>query len=115
DGVLDLRCGEQCDDGNTLAGDGCGANCNVETGFACSGTPSACTQSTCGNGILEPGEQCDEGAQTSGDSCPLNCSYTASRSLIRGDRVNPTRDQIGCQLEWYVVNPNNPKDRFGAP
>jgi cysteine-rich repeat protein len=30
DGELDVASGEQCDDGNTIAGDGCGATCLVE-------------------------------------------------------------------------------------
>ncbi|MEJ7733269.1 MAG: hypothetical protein WKG00_29255, partial [Polyangiaceae bacterium] len=45
---------EGCDDGNTTAGDGCSPTCAVETGFACSGSPSLCaapTPSTCANPI----------------------------------------------------------------
>jgi cysteine-rich repeat protein len=34
DSQLDL--GEMCDDGNSTAGDGCSATCQVESGFACS-------------------------------------------------------------------------------
>jgi|GEM_PF-1973219 len=37
---------EQCDDGDALAGDGCDGFCAVEPGWACSGTPSACTGPT---------------------------------------------------------------------
>ncbi len=39
--------GEQCDDGNTLSGDGCSSTCNNE--------------SICGNGEIEEGEECDGG------------------------------------------------------
>jgi cysteine-rich repeat protein len=35
--------GEACDDGNKRAGDGCSDSCTVESGWTCSGTPSACT------------------------------------------------------------------------
>lgn len=35
--------GEQCDDGNAGSGDGCSADCQVEAGFSCTGTPSTCT------------------------------------------------------------------------
>src|SRR5882724_7708888 len=42
---------EICDDGNTMAGDGCSPRCTLELGFKCSGTPSACTPTTCGDGI----------------------------------------------------------------
>ncbi len=41
DGALDE--GEACDDGGQEAGDGCSATCELEQGFACEGTPSACT------------------------------------------------------------------------
>lgn len=37
----------QCDDGNTLSGDGCSATCEVENNYLCQGgtptTPSQCT------------------------------------------------------------------------
>jgi len=40
---------ETCDDGGSLAGNGCSATCTVETGYRCSGAPSVCTpMSTCG-------------------------------------------------------------------
>jgi len=40
DGIIEF--GEQCDDNNTTSGDGCSANCTVETGFSCVGQPSIC-------------------------------------------------------------------------
>jgi cysteine-rich repeat protein len=45
DGVVDAA-HEACDDGNSASGDGCSA-CAVDTGYTCSGAPSACT---CGGG-----------------------------------------------------------------
>lgn len=33
---------ETCDDKNTLPGDGCSANCQIESGYACEGLPSIC-------------------------------------------------------------------------
>ncbi len=38
---------EQCDDGNTMNGDGCSATCTVER--------------ICGDGVVDPGEMCDDG------------------------------------------------------
>ena len=35
---------EECDDSGTDPGDGCGASCRVESGWACTGEPSVCTQ-----------------------------------------------------------------------
>jgi cysteine-rich repeat protein len=56
-GILD--CGEQCDDGNTVPGDGCDGNCMSEV--------------SCGNGILEPFEECDDGNNVDGDGCSALC------------------------------------------
>lgn len=39
-----LNPGEGCDDGNITASDGCAADCTVETGYTCTGVPSACTE-----------------------------------------------------------------------
>ena len=59
------RCGdgfkepsEQCDDGNSIAGDGCSVNCTIET---------------CGNGIIDPHEGCDDGNTNDHDGCQHNC------------------------------------------
>jgi cysteine-rich repeat protein len=41
DGIVDGT--EQCDDGNTMNGDGCSSTCHIENGFLCSGMPSHCT------------------------------------------------------------------------
>jgi len=60
--IVDYAVGEECDDGNGIAGDGC-AGCKREVG------------STCGNSALEPsnGEQCDDGNKTGGDGCSATC------------------------------------------
>ncbi|MBA3538371.1 MAG: hypothetical protein H0T79_01975 [Deltaproteobacteria bacterium] len=60
DAVLDA--GEGCDDGNLVSGDGCTANCAVET-----------LQPECGNGTREEGEACDDGNAASGDGCGETC------------------------------------------
>jgi cysteine-rich repeat protein len=59
------RCGdgirqdpEGCDDGNQESGDGCAANCTLES---------------CGNGKKEPGEECDDGNQINVDACTALC------------------------------------------
>ncbi len=40
DGIVGIT--EICDDGNTVAGDGCSPTCSVEPCFACAGSPSTC-------------------------------------------------------------------------
>ncbi|MDQ3298235.1 MAG: DUF4215 domain-containing protein [Myxococcota bacterium] len=58
----DVDAGEQCDDGNTMNGDGCSAGCTHE--------PAPC----CGDGHLDAGEACDDGNTTSGDGCSATCT-----------------------------------------
>ncbi|WP_431603497.1 DUF4215 domain-containing protein [Corallococcus macrosporus] len=70
DGAISPR--EECDDGNTTAGDGCNATCGIEPGYGCTGAPSACAR-TCGNGNLNPGEQCDDGNTAANDGCNASC------------------------------------------
>ena len=57
---------EECDDGNEVDGDGCGAlDCTIEPMFECNNKiPNFCWKQ-CGNGILNKtaGEQCDDGNQ----------------------------------------------------
>lgn len=72
-----VQAGESCDDGNLLDGDGCSANCSVESGYTCNGSPSACSPiptTVCGNGILEENELCDDGNTANADGCSFNCT-----------------------------------------
>jgi fibro-slime domain-containing protein len=71
DGVAVLP--ELCDDGNTVAGDGCSPTCKVEIGFKCSGSPSVCTHTTCGDGKIEGAEACDDGNAMPFDGCSADC------------------------------------------
>ena len=91
--------GELCDDGNTSGGDGCGATCTVENGWACQGEPSVCTP-VCGDGLVRGSEQCDDKNTNAGDGCsssctietgwdckgePSSCSPICGDGLIRGN------------------------------
>ncbi|MDD5025812.1 MAG: DUF4215 domain-containing protein [Candidatus Peribacteraceae bacterium] len=67
-----LEGSEECDDGDTDAGDGCSATCTVETGYSCAGEPSVCTL-TCGNGVIDGVEECDDDNVTAGDGCSASC------------------------------------------
>jgi cysteine-rich repeat protein len=81
--------GEECDDDNLTACDGCSATCQLEVcgdgraecteacddgnavdGDACD---TNCTRPACGNGIVAGAEQCDDGNTVSGDGCTANC------------------------------------------
>ncbi len=73
-----LEAGEQCDDGNTVSGDGCSANCTIEP-------PPA----VCGNGILEPGEECDDGNTVSGDGCSADCTIEPPPAVCGNGILEP--------------------------
>ncbi len=72
---------EGCDDGNTAAGDGCSSTCAVETGWACSGSPSMCAP-VCGDGLLTGAEQCDDGDTDPGDGCSHTCTIEPGFSCL---------------------------------
>lgn len=59
DGIVSPNKGEVCDDGNTISGDGCSADCTSDE--------------SCGNGITDVGETCDDHNTISGDGCSANC------------------------------------------
>ncbi len=60
-----LDSSEQCDDGNTVNGDGCSDQCQLEN------------PQLCGNGTVNPGEQCDDGNTADGDGCNSTCQNEA--------------------------------------
>ena len=88
-GILDE--GEQCDDGNTVSGDGCNSQCQLEfcgdnvvqpsLGEECDdgnnlnddGCSSVCKIEFCGDGVKQSSEQCDDGNNVSGDGCSSAC------------------------------------------
>jgi cysteine-rich repeat protein len=61
--------GEECDDGNTSAGDGCDATCHNEPP-----PPPPPHEACCGDGVLDEGEECDDGNTTNGDGCNSVCT-----------------------------------------
>jgi len=83
--------GEECDDGNTISGDGCSAQCKLE----------------CGDGVIEGNEQCDDGNTVSGDGCDANCTFTRCGNGIvttgeecdDGNRVSGDGCSAECQRE----------------
>ena len=95
-GVVDP--GEQCDDGNSVAGDGCSPTCRLEV---------------CGNRILDPGEQCDDGNTVAGDGCSPTCRLEVCkimrsgqtlwlRSLLSVRHGAPGRDRLSLEAEFAI-------------
>ena len=65
---------EQCDDGNTVGGDGCSRICQVEANFDCPPQGGPCVNlAVCGNGSLTSNEECDDGNTKAGDGCSADC------------------------------------------
>jgi len=91
DGLLED--GEVCDDGNTVSGDGCDANC----------TPTGC-----GNGIPTGGEVCDDGNAVDGDGCRADCVV---ERLVPGGGSLVT----DCVTEWAVDPDLAPIPEPGTP
>ena len=85
DGIADVPLGRtgldprQCDDGNTVNGDGCDQSCFVEPGWKCESKVdqlSVCELlPVCGNMVREweKGEECDDGNLANGDGCSNAC------------------------------------------
>ncbi len=62
-GSVEPQLGEQCDDANTINGDGCSDLCLLDDA------------ELCGNNAINPGEECDDGNRESGDGCGPFCQY----------------------------------------
>lgn len=71
--ILAAQAGEGCDDGNLIAGDGCGPNCQIEPTVTPPATGDATSfptvNTTCGDGLKTGSEECDDGNLTDGDGC----------------------------------------------
>jgi cysteine-rich repeat protein len=83
---------EQCDDCNTVNGDGCRDDCTAEI---------------CGDGILDPQEQCDDGNTVPGDGCSADCAIEACGNGVvdPGEECDDGNTDAGdgcnedCQIE----------------
>jgi fibro-slime domain-containing protein len=74
DGVVN-EASEQCDDGNSLPGDGCSGACTIEPNYTCPPGGGTCTSTIkCGDGVIEGPEVCDDGNTLDGDGCSADCS-----------------------------------------
>ena len=78
---------EICDDGNTVNGDGCSHNCQIEIGFTCSGgsqyTKDTCYE-ICGDARRVGIEQCDDDNIYGGDGCNETCAIESQYSCTGG-------------------------------
>jgi cysteine-rich repeat protein len=101
----EIEPGEECDDGDTLAGDGCSELCLAEV---------------CGNARIDAGEQCDDGNTVGGDDCDSLCKLECGDGNLDGDeecddgnRVNGDLCDANCIKEVCgngVVQPGPPEE-----
>jgi len=73
DGINNQGGIEECDDGNTLPGDGCNGICKVEVNWECPKSGACKRRNACGDGTIGPGEVCDDGNTKDGDGCSATC------------------------------------------
>lgn len=78
-----VNLGEECDDGNLAAGDGCSSSCRFEG---------------CGNGFVDVGEECDDGNTSSGDGCSSVCAVEQCAFVICEESGDPCND-LRCRPE----------------
>jgi cysteine-rich repeat protein len=121
-GMIDS--GEECDDGNTIACDGCSATCTREAcgnGMmeceACDdgndvdgdGCDANCTPTACGNGRITAGEACDDGNVVDGDGCDANCTRTGCGNgrITAGEACDDgnTTPGDGCDASCHIEAP----------
>ncbi|EPX64443.1 BNR repeat domain protein [Cystobacter fuscus DSM 2262] len=79
---------EQCDDGNSINGDGCSALCLAESG-----------SSLCGDGIKAAAEACDDGNLVNGDGCSFVCRLETPR-LVAGAKFTLFQKNDGKLWAW---------------
>jgi cysteine-rich repeat protein len=82
--------GEECDDGNNVACDGCAASCRQET---------------CGNARVECDEECDVGAENGAPGSPCDAACVVVPAAGGVQRLAGGTGRNACYAEWMVRNP----------
>lgn len=91
--IPDVIFSESCDDGNSITGDGCDAECEVELGWSCfvpvlpAGNLKSSCITMCGNGNVDTegslAESCDDYNRNDGDGCSswclIECGFNCRR------------------------------------
>jgi fibro-slime domain-containing protein len=135
DGINNQSGIEECDDGNSVPGDGCNGNCKTERNWTCPKQGKCTRNLTCGDGAIGPGEVCDDGNAIDGDGCNATCTVQdpaykctpVGQACVRvsvcgNSRIEPGEDcddgnttvkdgcDKDCHLEggWVCPNPGKP-------
>lgn len=104
DGLVEAP--ENCEDGDTVNGDGCSSTCIEETGWDCVGTPSVCNE-VCGDGLVVGDEECDDMNGVDTDGCTTNCRAGAicSAATIAGGDAFVTDPATGHCYAAFNADP----------
>ena len=90
DNVTNVSAGEQCDDGNTIDGDGCSSTCTIEA---------------CGNGVVDAGETCDDSGESA--TCDADCSVVACgdgmTNATAGEACDDSGESATCDADCSAV------------
>jgi cysteine-rich repeat protein len=107
-----LESGEDCDDGNRNADDGCSAACSVEAGWSCSGSPSVCIEG-CGenDSVCVYGSLCCSGLCVAG-TCQASCvaqeGEACSDDSVHSYQTDGVCDAAGaCYSQILITAPND--------
>jgi cysteine-rich repeat protein len=92
DGLLDP--GEECDDGNTLLGDGCADDCTFEV-----------VVGACGNRLLDGLEGCDDGNADNDDGCSATCTLEAFTGLVVINEATASSSTTSDWIELASIAP----------
>ena len=79
DGINNQNGIEECDDGNTVPGDGCNGACKVEPHWQCPPAGRCTPMVICGDGSIGAGEVCDDGNTNDNDGCNATCTVQDAR------------------------------------
>ncbi len=120
DGAWHIQCGEECDDGNLISGDGCDASCGKEPELCGQGQcedDNPCTADSCVDGLCEYNPvvaACDDGdVCTLGDTCQQGACFGGDPASCE-DGLACTQD-ICDALEGCVHNPVDSLCESGGP
>ena len=113
-GIVDL--GEECDDNDVMAGDGCDARCDVEPGYVCTeadaNSPSVCVES-CGNGTFESDlEECEYVVGVTDDVCTAQCTLISDVLEVEPNNTVPQSIGAGNHRRVRGALPANDVDLF---
>ena len=107
-GVMDMEIGEQCDDGNTVGGDGCSADCKWVERCGNGHTDQPFRDSNGNPDLNDPrNEICDDGNNIDGDGCASDCRSTEN---CGNGKIDPGEECDDGKTPEGVSNNANDRD-----